>query len=127
VTALALVTSANAGLYVAAALLHSGAIGALGAAATLGFRPSPAATVAEALIGVVLAVAAVTLFRAPSGGHRSAWGAYIFSLAGTMLGLSILIAARVGGPDLWIHFVMLMGLAIGFALLARARGRAVSN
>jgi hypothetical protein len=44
-----------------------------------------------------------------------------------MLGLSILLAARVGGPDLWIHFVMLTGLAVGFALLVRARGRALST
>jgi hypothetical protein len=74
----------------------------------------------------VLTIAAVVLFRAPSA-RRLAWGAYLFSLAGTMLGLSILLAARVGGPDLWIHFVMLTGLAIGFALLVRARGRAVST
>jgi hypothetical protein len=123
--ALALVTTANAGLYLTAAILHSGVMGAPGAT-TLGFQPSPAATVAEGLIGVVLAVAAVMLFRAPSAG-RPAWGAYLFSLAGTMLGLSILLAARVGGPDLWIHFVMLTGLAVGFALLVRARGRALST
>jgi hypothetical protein len=70
-------------------------------------------------------VNALTLFRA--GSIRLVWGAYIFALAGTLLGLSIIIATRTGGPDLWIHFFMLAGLAAGFALLAAARGRTRSS
>jgi hypothetical protein len=114
-SALTAVTAANALLYLAAALFHSGVI------PVTFFQPSPPATVAEGLIGVVLSVAAVTLFRA--GSIRLVWGAYVFALAGTLLGLSIIIATRTGGPDLWIHFFMLAGLAAGFALLAAARGR----
>ena len=113
-------TGANALLYLAAALFHSG----VPLPITV-FQPSPPAGVAEGLIGVVLAVAAAMLVRAPS--TRFTWGAYVFALAGTLLGLSIILAARIGGPDLWVHFVMLAGLALGFALLARARGRTRST
>lgn len=118
--ALALLTTANALLYLAASLLHTGVTIPLGSLA-IGFpAPSLPASVAEGLIGIVLAVAAATLFLGRS--LRFAWGAYIFALAGTLLGLSIILARGVGGPDLWIHFVMLPALAGGFALLAGARG-----
>ncbi|HEV8656449.1 MAG TPA: hypothetical protein VGR85_13155 [Candidatus Limnocylindria bacterium] len=120
--ALALLTTANALLYLAAALFHSGVTRAT---LTIFPEPSPPASVAEGLIGAVLAVAAVMLFRSPSA--RLAWAAYIFALAGTLLGLSIILARGIGGPDLWVHFVMLAGLAGGFALLARARGRTGST
>ena len=114
------VTTANALLYLAAALFHSGVPLPL----TI-FERSPAASVAEGLIGVVLAVAAAMLVRAPS--TRFTWGAYVFALAGTLLGLSIILATRTGGPDLWIHFFMLAGLGAGFALLLAARGRTRST
>lgn len=123
--ALTVVTIVNALLYLAASLFHTGVTIPLGSL-VIGFpAPSPPASIAEGLIGVVLFVAAVTLFRA--GSIRLAWGAYIFALAGTLLGLSIIIATRTGGPDLWIHFFMLAGLAAGFALLAAARGRTRSS
>lgn len=123
--ALSLVTTVNALLYLAASLLHTGVTLPLGSL-VIGFpAPSPPASIAEGLIGVVLLAAAVTLFRA--GPFRFVWGAYIFALAGTLLGLSIIIATRTGGPDLWIHFFMLAGLAAGFALLAGARGRTRST
>jgi positive regulator of sigma E activity len=93
---------------------------AFGLGTILFAAPSPPASVAEGLIGVALAVAAVTLVRAPS--LRFAWIAYVFALGGTLLGLSIILASRIGGPDLWVHFVMLAGVAAGFALLAGARG-----
>ena len=116
--ALALVTSANAVLYLGASLLHTGVTIPLGPL-TLGFpAPSQPAAIAEGLIGAVLAVAAVILFTTRS--LRLVWAAYIFALLGTLLGLSIIVASRVGGPDLWIHFVMLTGLATGFVLLRRA-------
>lgn len=121
----ALLTTVNALLYLAASLLHTGVTIPLGPLVIAFPAPSPPASIAEGLIGVVLSVAAVTLFRA--GSIRLVWGAYIFALAGTLLGLSIILAARVGGPDLWIHFVMLAGLATGFALLAGARGRTRST
>lgn len=119
-TALTAVTAANALLYLGAALFHSG----VPLPFTV-FEPSPPASIAEGLIGVVLAVAAAILVKAPS--TRFTWGSYVFALAGTLLGLSIILATRTGGPDLWIHFFMLAGLAAGFALLARARGRTRST
>ena len=118
-SALTVLTTANALLYLAAALFHSGVTGV-----TI-FQASTPASVAEGLIGVVLSVAAVTLFRA--GSIRLVWGAYIFALALTLVGLSIIVATRTGGWDLWIHFFMLAGLAAGFALLAAARGRTRST
>jgi hypothetical protein len=121
VNALTLVTTVNALLYLVASLLHTGVTIPLGSL-VIGFpAPSQPASIAEGLIGVALSVAAVTLFRA--GSIRLVWGAYIFALAGTLLGLSIIIATGTGGPDLWIHFFMLAGLAAGFALLMAARGR----
>ena len=123
--ALTLVTAANAFLYLAAATSHAGVTIPLGTM-TLGFpQPSPAAAIAEGLIGVVLAVTAALLLRGSS--LRRVWAAYVFALVGTLLGLSIILATRTGGPDLWIHFVMLAGLAGGFALLARSRGRTRST
>lgn len=123
--ALTLVTTVNALLYLAVSLLHTGVTIPLGSV-VIGFpAPSPPASIAEGLIGVVLGVAAVTLFRA--GSIRLVWGAYIFALAGTLLGLSIILATRTGGPDLWVHFFMLAGLAAGFALLGAARGRTRST
>ena len=124
-SALTAVTAANALLYLAAALLHTGVTIPFGST-TLGFpQPSPPAAVAEGLIGAVLSAAAAKLLQSPP--MRFTWGAYIFALAGTLLGLSIIVAARTGGPDLWIHFFMLAGLATGFALLAGARGRTRST
>jgi hypothetical protein len=115
---LALVTAANAVLYLMASLLHTGVTISLGPL-TLGFpAPSQPAAIAEGLIGAVLAIAAVILLTTRS--LRLVWAAYTFALLGTLLGLSIIVARRVGGPDLWIHFVMLPGLAAGFVLLRRA-------
>jgi hypothetical protein len=123
--ALALVTTVNALLYLAASLLHTGVTIPLGSL-VLGFpAPSPPASIAEGLIGAVLAVAAVALIRAPPA--RLAWGAYVFALVGTLFGLSIIVLTQTGGPDLWIHFFMLAGLAAGFALLVAARGRTRST
>jgi hypothetical protein len=123
--ALAAVTTVNALLYLMASLLHTGVTIPLGSL-LIGFPgPSQPAAIAEGLIGLVLSVAAVTLFRA--GSIRLVWGAYVFALAGTLLGLSIIVATRTGGPDLWIHLFMLAGLAAGFALLVAARGRTRST
>src|SRR5688572_22708162 len=105
--ALGLLTAVNAVLYIGTSILHTGLRLPLGFA-TLGFpAPSPPAAIAEGIIGIVLAVASVALF---AHGRRTlgwTWPAYVFALAGTLLGfLTILLMLRVRGPDLWIHFVM---------------------
>jgi hypothetical protein len=108
---LRIVTRVNALIYFAAATYHSGLLSPAGASA--------AAAIAETLLGLVL-VAALAGFLSP-------WVAYGITLAGTLLGLSIILAVGDFGLDLWIHVVMLAGLAAAFALLFSARRAARST
>jgi hypothetical protein len=107
---LRLVTIVNAVIYFAAATYHSGILGPGGALA--------AASIAEGLLGLVLVAGLVGLL-APLV-------TYGIVLAGTLFGLSIVIARGLLGVDLWIHVVMLAGLAIGFGLIF-ARRRTLST
>lgn len=125
-SALRFITTANAALYLIASLLHTGVSAEIGPM-RLGFAaPSPPATIAEGLIGLALAAAAVSLFRSV-GPSRWVWAAYVFALAGTLLGTTIIVRTQVGGPDLLVHVFMLAGLAVGYALLASLRGRTRST
>jgi len=99
------VTIVNALIYFGAAAYHSGALVPAGALA--------AAAIAEALLGLVLVVGLV--------GWVSARIAYGIALAGTLFGLSIVVARGLLGVDLWIHVVMLAGLGVAFALLFTRR------
>src|SRR5438874_1325481 len=67
------------------------------------------AAIAEALLGLVL-VAGLLGWLSP----RVAYG---IALAGTLFGLSIVVARGLLGVDLWIHILMLVGLALAFALI----------
>ena len=99
------VTIVNVLIYFGAAAYHSGALvpaGALGAAA-----------IAEALLGLVLVGSLV--------GWVSPRIAYVIALAGTLFGLTIVVLRGLLGVDLWIHVVMLAGLAVAFALLFTRR------
>jgi len=102
---LRVVTVVNAVIYFGAATYHSGVLVAAGALAP--------ASVAEALLGLVLVAALVGLVP-----PRIAYG---IVLAGTIFGLSIVVARGLLGVDLWIHVVMLAGLAVAFALLFARR------
>ena len=102
---LRLVTIVNALIYFGAATYHSGVLVAAGALAP--------ASIAEALLGLVLVVALV--------GWLSPRIAYVIVLAGTIFGLTIVVLRGLLGVDLWIHVVMLAGLAVGFALLFTRR------
>ncbi len=104
-------------VYFAAAALHAGLAIPL---VPVTFEPSRPATIAETIIGVALSIAAVMVSRA--GPSRAVWGLYVFALAFTLLGFTIILLIGRGGPDLWVHFVMLGGLAACFALLIGARG-----
>jgi Domain of unknown function (DUF1772) len=109
--ALALLSAANAALYFAAAVLHLGVTVPLGFA-TVGFaEPIPPATVVEAAIGAGLAAAAVIAWT--NGRAALAWarGAYVFAVVGTLFGLTIVLLRRLEGLDVWVHFLMLIGLA----------------
>jgi len=103
---LRLLTVVNALVYFGAAAYHSGALIPAGALAP--------ASIAESLLGLVLAAAIIGLVPA-----RIAYG---IVLAGTIFGLSIVVARGLLGVDLWIHVVMLAGLAVGFVLLFARRG-----
>ena len=102
---LRVVTLLNALIYFAAATYHSGVLVPAGALAP--------ASIAEALLGLVLVVALV--------GWLSPRIAYAIVLAGTIFGLTIVVLRGLLGVDLWIHVVMLAGLAVGFALLFTRR------
>ncbi len=102
---LRVVTIVNALIYFGAATYHSGVLVAAGALAP--------ASIAEALLGLVLVVALV--------GWLSPRIAYVIVLAGTIFGLTIVVLRGLLGVDLWIHVVMLAGLAVGFVLLLTRR------
>lgn len=118
---LALLTIALAVVYFAAAVLHTGA--------TIPFlplfEPSQPASIAETIIGIALVLAAGLALRA--GPSRAVWALYVFALSFTLLGFTLILLVGRGGPDLWVHFVMLGGLAVCFALLFGARGRSLST
>jgi hypothetical protein len=54
--------------------------------------------------------------------RRLTWAAYVFALIGTVFGLTVALIRGLQGSDIWIHIVMLLGLAGGFILLSRATG-----
>jgi hypothetical protein len=118
--ALVLLTMANVALYLVAAALH------LGLSVPLGFttlsvpEPIPPAVVVEVVIAAALFAAAVATFR----GHRSQRlirAAYVVALIGTTFGLTIALVRGLQGLDIWIHLLMLAGLAAGFVLLRQQR------
>ena len=98
-------------IYFGASLFHSGLI-VRGSALD-------AATIPEAILGLVLVAGLVGLIR-------SALVTYLIVLAGTLFGLSIVVLRGALGVDLWIHIAMLAGLGLGLALILRSRGRAAS-
>jgi hypothetical protein len=103
--ALRAVTIVNALIYFAAATYHSGVLVAAGALGP--------ASIAEALLGLVLVATLVGVISPRIG--------YGIVLAGTLFGLSIVVARGLLGVDLWIHVVMLAGLAVAFVLLFARR------
>jgi len=98
------VTLVNAILYFGASLFHSGLI----------VRGSvlDAATIPEALLGLVLVAGLIGLIR-------SALVTYVIVLAGTLFGLTIVVLRGALGVDLWIHVTMLAGLGLGLWLILR--------
>jgi hypothetical protein len=101
---LRVVTSINAVLYFGASLFHSGLV----------VRASvlDAATIPEALLGLVLLAGLIGLIR-------SALVTYMIVLAGTLFGLTIVVLRGALGVDLWIHIAMLAGLGLGLWLVLR--------
>ncbi len=102
---LRVVTAANMLVYFAAAAYHSGLFVPAGALAP--------ASIAEALLGLVLLVTLAGVLRP--------WIAYVIVLAGTLFGLTIVVLRGLLGVDFWIHVVMLAGLGVAFWLLFARR------
>ena len=116
---LAIVTVGNVALYIVAAVLHLGVRIPLGFATLAVPEPIPPATMVEALIAAGLAAAAVATFRQSRRQPRLTRVAYVVALIGTVFGLTIALLRGLRGLDIWIHLVMLAGLAGGFVLLRR--------
>src|SRR5437660_8916292 len=108
---LRLITVANTLIYLAAAAYHSGLFVPAGALAP--------ASIAEALLGLVLLVTLAGVLRP--------WIAYVIVLAGTLFGLTIVVLRGLLGVDFWIHVVMLAGLCVSFWLLFARRTAPVTS
>jgi hypothetical protein len=83
------------------------------------------AGVAEAIIGVVLAVGALTMFRSPLRARAVGIVATGFGVIGFLVGLSM--TARGGdAPDIAYHLTVLPLLVVSLVVLLRSDGRAAS-
>ena len=76
--------------------------------------------VVEAVIAAGLFAGAVATFRG-HGSQRLIRAAYVVALIGTIFGLTIALVRGLRGLDIWIHLLMLAGLAGGFVLLRKQR------
>lgn len=118
---LVLLTVANALLYAVAAILHWRAQVVLGPV-TLAFPETiPAASIVGGAIALILAAAAIGLLAGARPDRRSIWFAYVAALIGTLFGLTIALLRNLPPPDIWVHIVMLAGLASGFVMLFAMR------
>jgi hypothetical protein len=85
---------------------------------SLPFNPDGAG-IAEAVIGIVLAAAAVVMFRSPARARPVGLAATGFAIVGFLVGLNF--TARGGHlPDVTYHLVMLPILVGGLIALLRA-------
>ena len=85
---------------------------------SLPFNPDHAG-IAEAVIGIVLAAAAVVMFRSPARARAVGLAATGFAIAGFLVGLNF--TARGGHlPDVAYHLVILPILVGGLIALLRA-------
>ena len=117
---LVLLTVANVALYIVAAVLHLGVSIPLGVSTLEVKEAILPASVVEGLIAAGLAAAAIATLRAPRS-QRLIRAAYVFALVGTVLGLTIALLRGLWGLDIWIHLLMLAGIAGGFTLIRALR------
>jgi peptidoglycan/LPS O-acetylase OafA/YrhL len=84
------------------------------------------AALPEAVIGSVMLVGLVLSWSAPPWGRRAAVAALAFGLAGSLLGL-VLVIAGIGPtttPDVVYHVSLVTTLIVGLALALRGSRRA---
>lgn len=81
------------------------------------------AAVPEAVIGTVMLVGLVLSWMNPPWGRRAAVAALVFGLAGSTLGL-VLVIAGIGPrtvPDVIYHVLLVTTLVVGLAVALRGR------
>ena len=80
--------------------------------------PFAGARIPEAIIAVVVAVAAISLLTRWVGAWWLALAATIFAIAGVLVGVSIVLFGTVSRPgDLVYHFSLLVALLVTIGLL----------
>jgi len=117
---LALITAANAALFVFGAVQHAGV--AVGSFREPRIVP---ATIVEAICGAALAYAAAALFRRTPAARRVTVIANVLALAGVVIGLAALAGGagpRTASNDLY-HRLMLAAIGSSFVLLIVSRLR----
>src|SRR5438067_7887592 len=97
-----------------AAAVHAGLVGAI--------DPFAGAALPEAILGIVLAAAAITAFYSPSA-RPFALGATLLALVGTLYGLTVTVPRGAPG-DIAYHVGLLALLAATSVLLVRSRPHA---
>ena len=105
-------------MFVAASLLAASAVHA----SLLGpIDPFPGAAPPEALLGIVLATAAVAAFLSWARAWAFAVAATLLALLGTVYGLAVTVPRGEPG-DIVYHVSLLAGLVVAAGLLIRRRG-----
>ena len=97
-----------------AAAVHAGLLGPI--------DPFAGAALPEALLGTVLAAAAIVAYYRPSS-RPFALGATLLALVGTLYGLTVTMPRGEPG-DIGYHLSLLALLVVTTALLVRSRARA---
>jgi hypothetical protein len=105
-----------------ASYLHRGGRIALGFTTVTGEHFSNAA-LPEAIIGAVLAAAAVFVLAAPGRARSAAYGATGFATLGVVVGLSVVVGSSRPAADLAYHVTILVVL-LASALMLSAWGPA---
>lgn len=98
----------------AASAVHGGVLGPI--------DPFPGAAIPEAVIAVVLGIAALVAWSSP-GAWTIAAAATLFAIVGTLFGLTITVP-RGGVGDITYHLSLLAVLALTGGLLIARRRRA---
>ena len=105
-----------------ASIVHFGVVIPLGVV-TLD-DPFAGARIPEAIIAIVVGVAAISLLTGWAGAWWPALAATLFAIAGVIVGVSVVLFGTVSRPgDLVYHFSLLVALLVTVALLLTPAAR----
>jgi len=105
-----------------ASIVHFGVVIPLGVI-TLD-DPFAGARIPEAIIAIVVGVAAISLLTGWAGAWWLALAAALFAIAGVIIGVSVVLFGTVSRPgDLVYHFSLLVALLVTVALLLTPAAR----